>query len=292
MPDKTIMPDKTNLDHVFDEKLECCLVCGKECLTDHIVDWRNVLISRCSSCGFQFMNPQYEGGYIHQFYVDFYVDDDGSKRHGERLAQSFNFYLEIIERRKSPGRLLDIGCGNGTLLATARQRGWQVSGYDVDENSTQAVSDRLDGASVFTGDFLDLDESNKYDAITLHQVLEHVKYPNEYFQKLRRLLNNDGYVFIAVPNIRSFSNSMKALLEYIGVRKKNLGKYYDTYHHLLYFTPPTLRRLLAEHEFTTVYTGNCIKAREDQSKISKWLKRYVTGRLFPPSAFFVIARMD
>jgi 2-polyprenyl-3-methyl-5-hydroxy-6-metoxy-1,4-benzoquinol methylase len=284
--------DKAEFNHVFDQKLERCLVCGEEHLADHITDWRNVLISRCSNCSFQFMNPQYDADYIHQFYIDAYADDEASKHHGARHEQIYSFYLDLVERYKSPGSLLDIGCGDGNLLAVARQRGWQISGYDVDDNSTKAVSDRLDGASIFTGDFLALEESIRYDVITLHQVLEHVKNPNEYLQKLRKLLTNDGYVFVAVPNIRSFSNSVKAFLEHVGIRKKNIGKYYDTYHHLLYFTPPTLRKLLTKHGFTPVYTGNCLKTSVGESKLSKMLKRYVIGHFFPPAAFFVIAKID
>jgi len=238
------------------------------------------------------MNPQYDDQYIHQYYVDSYVDIDRSKIHQVVHEHSHNLYLGLIERHTEPGRLLDVGCGNGSLLAVAKQRGWQISGYDVDISSTKAVSKRLQDANIFTGDFLDLDESQQYDVVTLHQVLEHVKNPNEYLQKLRRLLVDGGYAFFAVPNIHSVSNKLKFILESIGIRRKNIGKYYDTYHHLLYFTPSTLRILLTKHGFTSVDTRNCYKTTGRESRAAQFVKNNITGRLFPSSAFLVIAKKD
>jgi 2-polyprenyl-3-methyl-5-hydroxy-6-metoxy-1,4-benzoquinol methylase len=286
------MTEQPTFDHVFDEKLESCLICEKKQLSDYKRDWRDVLISRCSFCGFQFMNPQYEDRYIHQYYIDSYVDTARSKTHKTAYEPAYSLYLSLVERHMDPGRLLDIGCGNGSLLAVARERGWQISGYDVDGNSTKAVSERLGETNIFSGDFLELDESQQYDAITLHQVLEHVKNPNEHLQKIRRLLADGGYVFVAVPNIHSVSNKLKFILESIGVRRKNVGKYYDTYHHLLYFTPSTLPRLLTKHGFTPVHTQNCYKANVRESRAVQFVKNNITGRLFPSSAFLVVARKD
>jgi len=293
IPPKT-MTEQPIFNHVFDQELESCLICGEKRLADYKRDWRDVLISRCSSCGFQFMNPQYEDRYIRQYYVDAYVDTDRSKTHKAIHEPAYSLYLSLIERQMAPGKLLDVGCGDGSLLAVARARGWQISGYDVDSNSTKAVSERLGETTIFAGDFLELDESQQFDAITLHQVLEHVKNPNEYLQKIRRLLVEGGHVFVAVPNIHSVSNKSKFILESIGLRRKNVGKYYDTYHHLLYFTPSTLRRLLTKSGFTALETRNCYKAkvRESQSRTARFIKNNITGRLFPSSAFLVIAKKD
>lgn len=286
----TTVVDKPIFNHIVDAKLGSCLICEGTQLIDYKRDWRNVLISRCTYCGFQFMNPQYEDHYIHQYYVDSYIDADRSKSHLVSNLSSYELYLGRIERYLAPGKLLDIGCGNGSLLAVARDRGWQISGYDVDSNSTKAVSERLGETNIYTGDFLCLCESQKYDAITLNQVLEHVKKPNEYLQKIRHLLADGGYVFVAVPNIHSVSNKLKFILESAGIRRKNVGKYYDTYHHLLYFTPSTLRRLLAKHGFASVNSGNCHKTTRRESRAAQFFKNKISGRVFPSSAFFVIAQ--
>ena len=286
------MTKPRTFNHVFDKKIECCLVCGEQRLADYKRDWRDVLICRCASCGFQFMNPQYEDNYIHQYYVDSYVDTDRSKTHLASYEPAYSLYLSLLERHITTGKLLDIGCGNGSLLAVAKQRGWQISGYDVDANSTKAVSERLQESNIFTGDFLELDESQQYDVITLHQVLEHVKNPNEYLQKIRRLLTDGGYAFIAVPNIHSVSNKLKFMLESIGIRRRNIGKYYDTYHHLLYFTPSTLRLILSKNGFISLETRNGYKAKVRESRFAQFVKNNVTGRLFPSSVFFVIVKKD
>ena len=42
----------------------------------------------------------------------------------------------------------------------------------------------------------------------------------------------------------SVSNRVKYVSEKLGLRRSNVGSWFDTSHHLNYFTPPTLRRLL------------------------------------------------
>lgn len=284
------MPKQPTFSHVFDEKLSRCLVCGGSCLVDHKRDYRNVLIVRCGSCQFQFMNPQYEDNYIRQFYDDFYVDGDESKAHEAEHEYNFDYYLRLLEKRAAVGELLDVGCGSGSMLAVAKRRGWNVSGYDVDFNSTRAVAARLGEERIFSGDFLQLDETNKYDVITLHQVLEHIKSPNEYLQKLGRLLKDGGYLFVAVPNIHSISKRTKFMLEAARIRRKNVGKYYDTYHHLLYFTPGTLRELLSRHNFAVEFGRHCHKSKIRESGLLRFLKNQLSERIIPTSAFFVIAK--
>ena len=57
------------MKHVFDAHLDHCLCCGSQNIRDYKKDYRDVMIVRCGDCGFQFMNPQFEDNYIHQYYI-------------------------------------------------------------------------------------------------------------------------------------------------------------------------------------------------------------------------------
>ena len=272
----------------FDDKISNCIACGSPDIPDHLVDHRSIVISRCRRCGFQFMNPQYSDQYLNEFYSQYLDDEDYDYWH-EPLMASHDFYLSLVENHSKPGKMLDIGCGNGHLMEAAQRRGWSVQGYDVDQASTQKVADRL-GVEVAHGDFHSCDLGDDYDLVAMHQVLEHLKEPNKYLEKIHSLLNDGGILFVAVPNIRSLSSKLKFGLEQLGLRRKNIGKYYDTSHHVLYFDPRTLTRLLGNHGFQVVTRRNCLSARPGQTSLKRFIMKNLTDHLFAKSAFLVVAR--
>jgi 2-polyprenyl-3-methyl-5-hydroxy-6-metoxy-1,4-benzoquinol methylase len=272
----------------FDDKIANCIVCDSQNIRDHLVDHCGITISRCHQCGFQFMNPQYSDKYLTEFYAQYLDDDDYDYWH-EPLMIRHDFYLSLVEKHIKPGKVLDIGCGYGHLMEAARKRGWSIHGYDVDQVSTQKVSDRL-GVEVAHGDFHSCDLGDGYDLVAMHQVLEHLKEPNKYLEKIHTLLNDGGILFVAVPNIKSLSNRLKFDLEKMGLRRKNIGKYYDTSHHVLYFEPSTLTTLLGNHGFKVAYQRNCLSARTGQTKLKRFVMKNLTDHLFAKSTFLVIAR--
>lgn len=276
------------IEYEFDEKIKKCIVCGSHDIRDDKVDFKKIKISRCNVCGFQFMNPQYTDGYLSEYYSQYLDDEDFDLWH-EALLEGHHFYFSLLEKYTTPGKVLDIGCGNGYLLEAAISRGWSARGYDVDEKSTRAVSERL-GIEVNHGDFLSGDVGDGYDLVTMHQVLEHLKEPNKYLKKIHSLLKTDGHLFVAVPNIKSLSSRLKYYLEQKGLRRKNIGKYYDTAHHVLYFEPQTLVSLLDNHGFRVVHRRNCYGTRPGQSRLGRFMMRNMTDHLFAKSAFLLIAK--
>lgn len=276
------------LEYEFDKKIDKCIICNSHDIKLHKTDFRKINISKCNECDFQFMNPQYTDKYLSLYYSTYTTAED-FEHVQESLSYGHNFYFSLIEKYIAQGKLLDIGCGNGHLLRAAIKRGWSGQGYDVDKESTQITSDRL-GVKVYSGDFFSNQYNNNYDLITLHQVLEHLKNPNEYLEKIYSLIKNNGYIFIAVPNISSLSSKIKFSFEKLGLRRKNIGKYYDTNHHVLYFEPKTLNKLLENHGFKVVYQRNCHSAKPKQSKFKRFIMRNFTDYLFAKSTFLVIAK--
>ncbi len=106
---------------------------------------------------------------------------------------------------KSSGRLLDVGCGNGELLANAAQRlpGWRLSGTELSDRHRASI-EAIPGVEGFhTGpDSLD-DAPGPFDAVTLVHCLEHVPGPVAMLAVLREKLAADGRLVIEVPHFRS-----------------------------------------------------------------------------------------
>lgn len=102
-------------------------------------------------------------------------------------------------------RLLDIGCGTGAnlpmLLSLAQQK-VQVVGVDfsslaLDFARSQAQAERL---QLLQGDALHLPfKDNSFDAVTMLDVLEHLKDDHHALREVRRVLRPGGAIIWSVP---------------------------------------------------------------------------------------------
>jgi methyltransferase family protein len=121
----------------------------------------------------------------------------GSKRHAKLSVLSLN--------PTNPGRLLDVGCGNGEFIARMRSLGWHVSGVDPDP--TAVASGRSQGLEIFTGTIADVPEVARYDVVALNHVIEHVTDPVNLLRECRsRLRPHGGRLIITTPNLESLGH--------------------------------------------------------------------------------------
>jgi 2-polyprenyl-3-methyl-5-hydroxy-6-metoxy-1,4-benzoquinol methylase len=107
----------------------------------------------------------------------------------------------IFSLKKQPGKLLDIGCGNGQFLKFADRFGWRVVGVDFDAEAVREA--RSCGLDVRLGDIGVIDSGERYDFITLSHVIEHVYDPVELLRSCYGLLNDGGVLWLETPNIES-----------------------------------------------------------------------------------------
>lgn len=91
---------------------------------------------------------------------------------------------------------LDIGFGNGALLFAAEEYGFKPVGIDV----RQDVVDRLKriGANVHCCGIQEF-EHEPVSVVSMADVLEHVPFPKEALGAVRRLLRDDGLLFVSCP---------------------------------------------------------------------------------------------
>lgn len=90
-------------------------------------------------------------------------------------------------------RLLDLGCGSGTKLFEFAERGYEVWGVDVGEETIRLCKELLPEGHFIQGELQETDLlDGHFDYIRIDNALEHVPNPKEVLRKCRRLLRVGG----------------------------------------------------------------------------------------------------
>lgn len=111
------------------------------------------------------------------------------------------FYLPAM----TGGRLLDIGCGNGSSMLVLKEHGWHVEGIDFDEKSIAQA--RTNGLKADVGELKDFHyPDNSFDAIMMSHVIEHVPEPIDFLRECLRILKPGGTLVAITPNATSLGH--------------------------------------------------------------------------------------
>lgn len=159
---------------------------------------------RCQDCGLIFVNPRpsFEdmGRYYPQEDYDLYSKAAGLKsRSLDELGRLHGPRKGRIEVYKRPGRLLDIGFGDGSFLYYMKQSGWDVTGVDANAKMVEAVQES--GIESRAGQLEEAGfEDGAFDVVTLWGVLEHVQSPRRTIEEISRITGEQALLVIYTQN--------------------------------------------------------------------------------------------
>jgi len=157
----------------------------------------------CRSCGFVFANPAPASEAIAQFYAD--LDDEEYSQEDEGRGRNFSTVLRRLRPYAPPGSLLlDVGAASGIFLNLAREAGYRVAGIEPSA-ALAADAERLYGLKLFCGTVEQFAACEKFAAITLLDVLEHVTDPKAFVSRLGGLLAPGGMLVIVTPDVGSLA---------------------------------------------------------------------------------------
>jgi 2-polyprenyl-3-methyl-5-hydroxy-6-metoxy-1,4-benzoquinol methylase len=144
----------------------------------------------------------------------------------------------LLQLLPAVGRLLDVGCACGFLLAAARRRGFTVQGVEPSLWAADYAR-RQFGLPVWCGSLEEAPfEPGSFEAIVLADTIEHLRDPRGAVAAAHRWLVPGGHVMLLTPD---FGSPVARLL----------GRHWWALmdDHYYYFTRSTLRRLLESEGF-------------------------------------------
>jgi len=205
----------------------------------HDVPQGNVRLSlkECLDCGLAWQFPRYRTveQSVERHSNVYEAQKEGSYYDPEKRRAVAVVELDFVESFfGAPATLLDVGAGDGAFIAHAASRGWKCIG--VDPSARQDPRLAVSGSGAFElvhGTLSDLDSDQKFDAITMWDVIEHLDDPEEVLRAAAPLLKDSGVFVVETGNFQSVERIMSG---------PNWWAYAAD--HRWYFTPPSIAQLL------------------------------------------------
>ncbi len=148
----------------------------------------------------------------------------------ENLQQADRYNAWIFEQIKPylGDSVLEVGCGNGNFTVFLAEECSAVMGIDLDAKYVELAQARLrshSGVEIRQGNIFELDTDQRFEAILLLDVLEHIEDDVAILQRLNRLLQPDGNLIVKVPALNSLYGEMdRAIGHYRRYDKKTLAQ--------------------------------------------------------------------
>ena len=180
-------------------------------------DFIGVNTSQCTACGFVFSSPHYAPEVISDFYVERYrslfkgqTDPRDLAVRQTYLAERAGFYVEFLDRAgllpRSGGAVLDVGCGEGTLLRTLRLRRPDLRLAAVEPSVAFARHLAEDTGIPVVATLDQIPVGQRFDLVTLVHVLEHVHDPVPLLGQAGDRLGGDGRLYVDVPDLAAHAS--------------------------------------------------------------------------------------
>ena len=225
-------------------EIRVCRICASGALEA----WRipcDVAIWRCRSCGARCAPRAPSGAVLRERYEE----EHRSGKWQRVLEQTLEAEIErraalttrLVER-SGPGKLLDVGFGDGRFLDAMKRLGWKTIGTEIAHAATSL------GAEVharIVGELEALKEAPLFDVITFFDVLEHLPEPAHALREAGARLRENGIVVVTMPNVRGTTS----------VSAGSRWRYYDfaAYGHIHHLAPRHIRKLFVRAGLEAVY---------------------------------------
>ena len=235
---------------------DCCPLCNADnivqsllgdCSKHHL--YNEILPSKmqwmdCNECGHQFIDGYFTDAALE---IIFNKTHDNQKV-GFQVEAQRKISAKIVEKvlpYKSSGTWVDIGFGNGSLLFTADEFGFDAVGIDLRKDNVEHMNHLGFQAHCQLAENVEFEKA--VSVISLMDVLEHVPYPKEVLSSLYPKMEDDGCLMISMPNTENLIWKL--------MTEQNQNPYLGELEHYHNFSRTRLFSLLKECGFEAVKYG-------------------------------------
>ena len=153
----------------------------------------------------------------------------------KKLGISIHKYITDFIILKQNSKILEIGCGLGSIMSCFHDKGYDVKGIDL--KGEDIIFAKSKGLNVEKKTVENLKKDEKFDLIILMRSLEHIPYPLSFIKLIKSKLNEHGALFISVP-------SLDSLLQTTDIKKMNIQSQLH-FAHVYFFSKNSLINLMA-----------------------------------------------
>jgi len=199
--------------------MDICIACGghKIIKNDRIEGYIQESffdIYSCNECGTKWASPHNVDTVVYDYiygnkndtpgyirYVQYAEDVTGYCSPLSYLAKQEPAYFGVATSLPKSGKLLEVGCGLGYFTYALAKSGYDVVGIDVSKGAIDDATKQY-GNYFKNKDFFSLSvpENEKFDAILMIELIEHVDNPIKYLAHAKTLLKKGGLLIVTTPN--------------------------------------------------------------------------------------------
>ena len=118
-----------------------------------------------------------------------------------RHKKIINYLKEVFKDYKFKSAL-EIGCGIGIISEYIAKNVENVSGIDISEENIKFAKTTVKYVNFYCSDFLEYQMENKFDLITLFDVLEHIpkEIHQDVFKRISEISNTNTIILVTIPD--------------------------------------------------------------------------------------------
>lgn len=192
-------------------------------------------------------------------YTYYYTNNRPRYHHAYLVSPLLEMLATVQDASPTKLRVLDLGCGNGSLSHVIAEHGCEVVGVDTSAPGIAISRQSFPECQFIQADIYELPDTdmlNSFDVVLAIEVIEHLLYPKELAKNAKLCLKPGGVLIISTPYHGYFKNLILAIS---GKLDKHFTVLWDN-GHIKFFSVKTLTQLLTKEGYTDInfkFAGRC-----------------------------------